>query len=405
MTPPHKLMGVSLRKPNGFIENLNTSLFIDSPYKPDLTSTKRQGVNKTDPLGQISQTNSDESGFPLTDQPSFQVGVVGFLKGLRVLAQCVQRPEPIPLPDFLLPEPIVTLDGRIGGGPSLGGKDRDHPTGQTEPDQLADTSGMHPATGQAHIVVHLQKVWNPMMLPIPCQKRQNVLDPPVGLFGPKDKAGGRILPVQDDHGTPRSQVVSYDEVDLMDVVPFFGYGPGQDRTFPRPIPALAGQKLVTNQNPMNRADGMQGVDSQIDQLVVNRFGSIESQRVSLTFEPSMGSDDQTLEGVAHTPSQSARTLGSIQKPCLPAVAIPMNPFVNPWPASSQQSSNPTDGSFFQPQSDALFPFSDPPRTFFDSYTDPPSYVWEEIVPFSLLSSNCQRCVVSLYVNDVLSCDH
>ena len=214
----HKFMGVSLGEPNRFVEDLDLAVFIDFPYKPDLTPTEGQRVSPTDLLGRIAQPGLEQSALSLADQPPFEVSIVGLLKGLGTLAKLPQRAESIALPDLLLPKPIVALDQGIGGGPSLGGKDRNDPTGQTEPNELPQSSGMHPTSRQTHIVVHLQKFRNTMELPIPCKKGQNALDPSVGFLGSKDKASGHVLAVQDHQGASRSQVVPHNKVDLMGVV-------------------------------------------------------------------------------------------------------------------------------------------------------------------------------------------
>lgn len=390
---PHEFMGISLRESKALIEYLDAALFIDSAYKPDLTSTQRQRVNQTDSLGQITQPGHKQSALPLTAQPSFEVGVVGLLEGLRTRPQLSKRAESIPLPDLLLPKPVVALDQGIGGGPSLGSKDRDHPAGQTEPDQLPQTSTMHPASRQAHVVVHLQKSWDTMALPVCLEKSQYALDSAIGPLGSTNQARRHILAVQDHHGAPRSQVVPDNEVELVYVVLSTGSWTGQDRSLARPVPALVGQQLVTRQNAMNCPDAVQGADSQIGQLVVDCLRSIESKRVSLALELGMDSDDQAFEGVAHTSSYPVRPLGAIQKPCLPCVAIPTNPFVNPLPTSSQLSGNPTGWLFLQPQTDASFPFLDQSGTFFDSYTYPPY----------LLEGDCTPCIfITPTVSDVLS---
>jgi len=386
---PHEFMGVSLREPNRFVEDLDLAVFIDSPYKPDLPPAEGQRVNPTDLLGQIAQPDLEQNAFFLADQSLFEVSIVGLLKGLRTLAELPQRAESIALPDLLLPKPIVALDQSVGGGLSLGGKDCNDPTGQTEPNQLPHSSGVHPTSRQAHIVVHLQKFRNTMELPVPLKKAQSALYPSVGLLGSKDKARGHVLAVQHHQGASRSQVVPHNEVDLMDVVLSSGHRAGQDRPPSRPVPTLAGHKPVTMENPMNRADAVQGMDSQIGQIVVDGLRSIEPQRISCAFEPTMDSDNQPFEGVAHLSSHPVGSARSIQKPGPCAAAIPMYPFVNPLTTSSQTSGNPTDRFLLQPQTDAPFPFFDQRRAFFDSYYVPSSLVW--------IGGDC-----TLPVNDVLS---
>lgn len=401
---PHEFMSVALGELNGLVENLDLAIFIDPADKPDLTTTQWHRVNPTHRLGKISESCLEQSAFPLAYQPSSEVAVVGALESFGAFPQLPKRAESIPLPDLLLPKSVVALDQGIGSGPSLGGEDRNDPASQTEPDNLSETARMHPPSRQAHIVVHLQKSWDTMALPVCLEISQYALDSAIGLFGSANQASRHILAVQDHHGTPRSQVVPHNEVDLMHVVAPSGDGTGQDRSLPRPVPALAGQQLATRQNTMNGADAVQGVDSQIGQLVVDCLRSIESKRICLALELGVDSDDQALEGVAHTSSYPVRSLGAIQKPCLSSVAIPIYPFVDPLPTASQISANPTDGLFLQPQTNASFPFLDQSGTFFGSYFYPPHW-WEGIVhPFSL-ALNCQRCVVSSYVNDVMSCDH
>ena len=140
---------------------------------------------------------------------------------------------------------------------------------------------------------------------------------------------------------------------------------------------------------MNRADAVQGMDSQIGQLVVDCLRSIKPQRVSCAFEPAMDSGDQPLEGVAHPASHPVGCAGSIQKPGLLATAIPMYPFVNPLPTSSQTSGNPTERFLQQPQTDASFPFCDQRRTFFESYYLPSSLFGLEGIVHSLSTMCCQ----------------
>ncbi len=394
---PHEFMGVSLREPNRFVEDLDLAIFIDSPYKPDLAPTEGQRVSPEDLLGQIAQRGLEQSALSLTDQPSFEVSIVGLLKGLGMLAKVPQRAESIALPDLLLPKPIVALDQGIGGGPSRWGKDRNDPAGQTEPNQLPQTSRMHPTSSQTHIVVHLQESRDTMELPIPCKKGQNTLDPSVGLLGSKDQASDHVLAVQDHQGALRSEVMSYNKVDLMDVVLSSGHRAGQDWPLSRPVPTLAGHKPVTMKDPMDRADAVQGTDCQIDQLVVDCLRSIEPQRVSCAFEPAMDSDDQSFEGVAHPASHPVGSAGLIQKPALHAAAIPTYPFVNPLPTSSEPLGNPTDRFLLQPQTNALFPFCDQRRSFFDSYYLPSSLFGSEGIVLSLSTMCCQfvckRCVV------------
>ncbi len=400
---PHEFMSVSLGEPNGLVENLDLAIFIDPADKPDLTTTQWHRVNPTHRLGKISQRCFEQSPLALAYQPSSEVAVVGALESFGALPQLSKRAESIPLPDLLLPKSVVALDQSIGSGPSLGSEDRNDPAGQTEPNKLSQSARMHPASGQAHIVVHLQESWDPIALPVSLEKSQNALDSAIGLFGSTNQAGGRILAVQDHHGTPRSQVVPHNEVDLMHVVLPSGDGARKDRSLLRPVPALADQKLATRQNTMNCAAAVQGADSQIGQLVVDCLRSIESKRICLALELGMDSDHQTLEGAAHVSSDPVWSLGSIQKPSLPCVAIPMYPFVDPLPTASQTSANPTDGLFFQPQTNASFPFLDQFGTFFGSYFYPP--LWSEgIVHLLSPTRNCQRCLVSLYVNDVMSCD-
>lgn len=386
---PHEFMGVSLREPNRFVEDLDLAVFIDSPYQPDLPPAERQRMNPTDLLGQIAQPNVEQNALSLADQSLLEVRIVGLLKGLGTLAKLPQRAESIALPDLLLPKPIVALDQGIGCGPSLGGEDRDHPAGQTEPDQLPHSSGVHPTSRQAHIVVHLQKFRNTMELPVPLKKAQSALDPSVGLLGSKDKTRGHVLAVQDHQGVSRSQVVPHNEVDLMDVVVSSGHRAGQDRSLSGPVPTLAGHKPVTMENPMNRADAVQGMDSQIGQTVVDGLRSIEPKRISCAFEPTMDSGDQPFEGLAHLSRYPVGSAGSIHKPGFCAAAIPTYPFVNPLATSSQTSGNPTDRFLLQPQTNALFPFFDQRRAFFDSYYVPSSLFKAEEILHSLSTMCCQ----------------
>lgn len=400
---PHEFMSVALGETNGLVENLDLAIFIDPADKPDLTTTQWHRVNPPHRLGKISQRCLEQSPLALAYQPSSEVAVVGALESFGALPQLPKRAESIPLPDLLLPKSVVALDQGIGSGPSLGGEERNDPAGQTEPDKLSETARMHPPSRQAHIVVHLQKSWDTMALPVSLEKSQNVLDSAIGPLGSTNQARRHILAVQDHHGTLRSQVVPHNEVELVYIVLSTGSRTGQDRPLPRPVPALAGQQLATRQNAMNCADAVQGVDSQVGQLVVDCLRSIESKRICLALELGMDSDDQALEGAAHTSSDLVRSLGAIHKPCLSSVAIPIYPFVDPLPTASQISANPTDGLFLQPQTNASFPFLDQSRSFFGSYSYPPHW-WEGIVHPLSLALNCQRCVVSLYVNDVLSCD-
>jgi hypothetical protein len=39
-----------------------------------------------------------------------------------------------------------------------------------------------PSPRQAHVVVHLQKPWDPVLLPVPLQKGQHPLDLSIGLL-------------------------------------------------------------------------------------------------------------------------------------------------------------------------------------------------------------------------------
>lgn len=398
---PHEFMSVALGETNGLVENLDLAIFIDPADKPDLTTTQWHRVNPPNRLEKISQRCLEQSPLAVAYQPSSEVAVVGTLESFGALPQLPKRAESIPLPDLLLPKSVVALDQGIGCGPSLGGEDRDHPAGQTEPDQLPQTARMHPASRQAHVVVHLQKSWDTMVLPVSLEKSQNALDSAVGPLDSTNQASRHILAVQDHHGTPRSQVVPHNEVDLMHVVAPSGDGTGKKGSLLRPVPALAGQQLATRQNAMNCADAVQGVDSQIGQLVVDCLRSIESKRIGLAFELGMDSDDQSLEGTAHTSSDLVRSLGAIQKPCRSSAAIPIYPFVDPLPTASQISANPTDGLFLQPQTNASFPFLDQSETFFDSYSYPPKLSEGTVHSLSLtleLSTIswqfvCKRCVV------------
>jgi len=394
----HEFMSVSLREPNRLVENLDAAVFIDSPDKPDLTATERQRVSKTDRLGQIAHTGFEEGAFVLPDPFSSQVGVVGLLEGLRALLKLPQRPKSVPLPDFLLPQSVVTLDGRIGGGPPLGGKDRDHPTGQTEADQLSQCPGVHPPPGQAHVVVHLQKSWNPVASPVPLEKYQDPLHPAIGLLGACDQTGDAIFAVEDHDRMLSGQVMSHDEVDLVNVVLFPGRWTRQSGSCPRPVPTSARQKFVANQNPMDCPDAVQGTDTQVGQLVENGFRTPEPQRVSFALELAMNANDQTLEGCTDPPGDDMGAMRPILIPQRLSTAIPACPSINPFPTSLQRAGHPTDGLFLQPETNALFPFLDQPRSFFDSFTCPP------LSSEGLYPINCPGSVGSFTVTDHLSCD-
>jgi hypothetical protein len=154
---PHEFVGVSLWDSYGFIEDLNSAIFIDSSYKPNLPATERQGMNKADTLWKNPQTDLEKGAFSLPDQSPLEVAVVGLLEGLGTRSQLPNSSESIPFPDLLLPKPVVAFDLGIGSGPMFWGKDWNHPTSQAESNQLPQTPGMYPASRQAHVVVHLQK--------------------------------------------------------------------------------------------------------------------------------------------------------------------------------------------------------------------------------------------------------
>ena len=299
---PHELVSGSCGKPNRLVENLESAVFINAPYEPDLSPTERQRVSKTEALRQRSHTGLQESPVALADQSPSQVGIVGPLKGARMFLKLHQGPKSIPLPGLLLPQPVVTLDGRIGGGPPLWGKNRNDPTGHTKPDQLSQTPGMHPTSCQAHVVVHLQTPRNTMPAPVLGQKGQHPLNAPIRLLASCDQTGCPILPVEDDDGTTRSHIMPHDEVDLVDVVLLFGHGTRQRRPLPGSVPTRAGHQVVTHQDPMDRPDHVQGADSQIGQFVVNRLGATESQRIPSALERAIDANDQPLERHTDLPS-------------------------------------------------------------------------------------------------------
>jgi hypothetical protein len=342
-------------------------LFISSPNKPDLTSIKGQGMTQPEIWWQKSQIGPDDSWRGLTVQSLREVGVVGVLESQGTLSQLPQRPKPIPLPDFFLPQTVVTLDAGVGGRASLGRKDGNHSAGQTQPNHLTQAARMHVPARQAHIVVHLQKSRDPMVLPIPDQKSQDPLNATIELHRATDQARGQILPVQDHHRTLRRQVMANNEIDLMDVVLLAHHGTRQRRALARSVSPFAGHAMVSNQNPMNRANRRQGGDAQSEQLVANSFGPIETQRVPPTSEPGMGTEHQPFEGRTHASRELVRTFRLLQKPGLPTSLISKNPFVHPLATPLQLPSNPTDRLFLQPQPDAVFPLLDQPKDFFYSY--------------------------------------
>jgi hypothetical protein len=110
------------------------------------------------------------------------------------------------------------------------------------------------------------------------------------------------------------------EVDLMDVVLPVRQGTRQRRALARSVPLFSDHKVVSNQNPMNRANRRQGANAQSEQLVGNSFGPIEAQRVPPTSEPGMGTEHQPLEGRTHASREVVGTFRLLQKPGLPPLA-------------------------------------------------------------------------------------
>lgn len=107
------------------------------------------------------------------------------------------------------------------------------------------------------------------------------------------------------------------EVDLMDVVLLARQGTRHRRALARSEPPFADHAVVSNQNPMNRANRRQGADAQSEQLVGNNFGPIEAQRAPPTSEPGMGMEHQPLEGRTHASRELVGTFRLLQKPGLP----------------------------------------------------------------------------------------
>ena len=188
-----EFLGVPQGEPYLFIEDLDMALFIHSPDKPNLPSIKGQRMPPPKIWWQKSQIGFDDSRRSLTVQALLEVGGVGVLESQGTPLQLPQRPKPIPLPDFFLPQAVVALDASVGGRASLGGKDGNHSTGQAQSNHLPQPARMHVPARQAHIVVHLQKSRHPMVLPISDQKSQDPLHPTVGLHRPTDQACRHIL--------------------------------------------------------------------------------------------------------------------------------------------------------------------------------------------------------------------
>lgn len=80
---------------------------------------------------------------------------------------------------------------------------------------------------------------------------------------------------------------------------------------------------------MDGADTVQGADSQVGQLLSDRFCPVEAKRIARTGEPGMCSDDRLLEGGIHTPDHLMWPSGSLLKPRRSCLAIPPDPFVHP----------------------------------------------------------------------------
>jgi hypothetical protein len=365
--PPNEFMRVSLRKPDRFVEDFDVAIFIDSPDKPDLAATERQRVLQPNPLGQTAQTGTKQRRFSLADQPAFQVGVVGVLERLRLCPQLLERSEAIPLPDLLLPQPIVPLDDRVGGGPPLGGKDWNDPAGQTEPDQLPEGPGMLPASRQTHVVVHLQKFRRPVPLPVRREKGQNAMGAAIRFLASGHQTRGAVLAVDNDNRPPRCQIVSHDKVHLMNVVLLSGRRSRQNGSSPRPIPTFSRQQPVSNQDAMDRPEAVQGADGQIDELLIDRFGAAEPQRIASALELAMDLNHQTLEGRTDPSSQDMGTMRPVLIPQRSAQFVPPCPPIHPRAAAPQRTGNPTNGLFLQPQADASLSRFDRSRSFFDSY--------------------------------------
>jgi hypothetical protein len=303
------------------------------------------------------------------------------------------------LPDLLLPQPIVPLDDRVGRGPSFGGKDGNDPAGQTEPDQLSEGPGMPAASRQAHVVVHLQKLGSPMPLPVRRDKGQNTMGAAVRLRASGHQTRGDVLAVENDDWTPRRQIVSHDKVDLMDVVLPSGLRKRQHGPSPRSIPTFSRQKPVSNQDAMDGPETVQGGDAQIDELLIDCFGTAESQRIASALELAMDLNHQTLEGRTDPSSQDMGTMRPVLIPQRSAQFVPLCPPVYPWAAVPQYTGDPTDGLFLQPQADASFSYFDRSGSFFDSYVYPP-HLTEGLYP-----EKCNGSVGSFTVTHQLACDH
>lgn len=104
--------------------------------------------------------------------------------------------------------------------------------------------------------------------------------------------------------------MSHDEAELVHVVPAAGWRSGQTGAAPRPVPARVGHQLVRTKIRwmvwIHGVDTVPGVNSQVDQLLRDRFRPIEAKRTARTGEPGMGADDGLLECGRHTPGQLVR---------------------------------------------------------------------------------------------------
>lgn len=156
-----EFLGVPQGEPYLFIEDLDMALFIHSPDKPNLPSIKGQRMPPPKIWWQKSQIGFDDSRRSLTVQALLEVGGVGVMESQGTPLQLPQRPKPIPLPDFFLPQAVVALDASVGGRASLGGKDGNHSTGQAQSNHLPQPARMHVPARQAHIVVHSQNRGTP----------------------------------------------------------------------------------------------------------------------------------------------------------------------------------------------------------------------------------------------------
>jgi len=151
---------------------------------------------------------------------------------------------------------------------------------------------------------------------------------------------------------------------------------------------------------MNGADTVHGADSQVGQLLRDRFRPVEAKRIARTGEPGLCADDRLFECGRHTSGHLVRPSGSLQKPRRPSLAIPPDPFVHPLPTALQSLGNPTDRPPLQPPAGTSLAFFDQPRTFFDSYPIP-LMDWRIFLPF-FRSRPTVNDVLSVWVS-TMSC--